>query len=46
MGGAADREDGDPSILFVTAIGCLLPSLPIGTDGWSDAQPAKVSNIV
>ncbi|MDH2348778.1 hypothetical protein [Bradyrhizobium sp. SSUT77] len=46
---------GKCSILFVTAIGCLLRSFPIipeqrslfyETDGWSDAQPAKVSNIV
>ncbi|MET4357113.1 hypothetical protein ABIC08_007081 [Bradyrhizobium sp. RT9b] len=46
---------GKCSILFVTAIGCLLRSFPITpeqrslfyeTDGWSDAQPAKVSNIV
>jgi hypothetical protein len=43
------------SILFVTAIGCLLRSLPItpeqsssfyGTDRWGDAQLAKISNIV
>ncbi|TYL92644.1 hypothetical protein FXB40_24735 [Bradyrhizobium rifense] len=46
---------GKCSILFVTAIGCLLRSFPIiqeqrslfcETDGWSDAQPAKVWNIV
>ncbi|WP_156948698.1 hypothetical protein [Bradyrhizobium sp. WSM1417] len=46
---------GKCSTLFVTAIGCLLRSFPITleqrslfyeTDGWSDAQPAKVSNIV
>src|SRR5947208_1383957 len=46
---------GNFSIVFVTAIGCLPQSFPTApeqrslfyeTDGWSDAQRAKVSNIV
>ncbi|MET4273828.1 hypothetical protein ABIB68_002134 [Bradyrhizobium sp. F1.2.2] len=46
---------GKCSILFVTAIGCLFRSFPINqeqrslfceTDGWSNAQRAKVWNIV